>query len=123
MRQLPVVPAYVALLLGLASAPAPLRPADAQASDEQLDAILKDIEKKTDQYAKFRSLLSDPDQAKRMAAFSAMKNTGILTLKEMAPDYAFNSGDPAMQSAALQALLANTKALAFCTAPHLASRG
>ena len=110
---MPLASALAALLLALAFVLAPLRPATAQASDEQLDAILKDIDKKTDQYSKFRSLLSDPDQAKRMAAFHAMTNSGIATLQEMALDHAFNSGDPAMQSVALQSVLTKTKALTF----------
>jgi hypothetical protein len=114
MRHLPIASAIAALLLALVSGGlVPLRPAATQTPDEQLDAILEDIEKKSDQYSRFRSLLSDPDQAKRMAAFSAMTNSGILALEEMALDYALHSGDPAMQSAALQVLLTNYES------PHL----
>jgi hypothetical protein len=65
---------------------APLRLPATQTSDEKLNAILEDIDKKTDQYAKFRSFIPDPDQAKRMAAFSAMTDSGIPTLQEMALD-------------------------------------
>ena len=110
---MPVTSALATLLLALAFVLAPSRPATAQISDEQLDAILKDIDKKADQYSRFRSLLSDPDQATRMAAFHAMTNSGIATLQEMALDHAFNSGDPAMQSVALQSVLTKTKALTF----------
>jgi hypothetical protein len=79
---------------------------------------LADIETKTDQYSKFRSFLFGPDQAKRiMAAFTAMTNSGILALQEMALDYAFDSDDAAMQSAALQALLTKTKTLTFNLEP------
>jgi hypothetical protein len=117
MRNMPIALALAVLPLALVSALAPLRPATAQASDAQLDAILEDIEKKTDQYSKFRALLSDPDQAKRMAAFDAMTHSGIVTLHEMAIDYAFGSDDSAMQSAALQALLTRTKALTFKLEP------
>jgi hypothetical protein len=56
-----------------------------------------------------------------MAAFAAMTGSGILTLQEMALDHAFNSGDPAMQSAALQVLLTKTKALTFNLEPSNAS--
>jgi hypothetical protein len=111
MRDSPIA-AALAALLALTLLP-PMRPAAAQSSDEQLDAILEDIEKKTDQYAKFRLLLSDPDQATRLAAFHAMTNSGIVPLQEMALDQAFSSGDPAMQSVALRALLTKTKALTF----------
>jgi len=117
VRDLPVASTLTALLLALATPLIPLRPATAQASDQQLDSILADIDKKTDQYSKFRSLLTDPDQAKHMAAFNAMTNSGILTLQEMALDYAFDSGDPAMRSAALQATLTKTKALTFNLEP------
>jgi hypothetical protein len=114
---LSIATALATLLLALASVSAPLRSSAAQPSDKQLDAILEDIEKKTDQYARFRSLLSDPDQAKRMAAFNAMTNSGIITLQEMALDYAFDSGDPAMQAVALQALLTKAKTLTFDLEP------
>ncbi len=117
MRNFPVAPALAALLLAFASSPGPVRAAATQPSDAQLDAILADIDKKTDQYAKFRSLLSDQDQAKRMAAFDAMTNSGIVSLQEMALDLAFKSGDSALQSAALQALLTKTKALNFRLEP------
>jgi hypothetical protein len=113
MREAPIAAALAVVLLALVSLLSPPRPATAQASDEQLDAILQDIEKKTDQYSRLKSLLSDPDQAKRMAALHAMTSSGIVTLQEMAMDQAFNSGDPAMQAAALQALLTKTKALNF----------
>jgi hypothetical protein len=106
-----------ALFIALASVPAPMRPAAAQASDEQLEAILEEIDKKSDQYTRFRSLLSDQDQAKRMAAFNAMTSSGIATLQEMALDQAFDSGDPAMQAIALQALLTKAKALTFDLEP------
>jgi hypothetical protein len=72
---------------GPAAAPA------AQTSDEKLNAILEDIDKKTDQYAKFGSFLSDPDQARRMAAFSAMTDSGIPALQEMALDHVLSSDD------------------------------
>jgi hypothetical protein len=84
-----------------------------QASGEKLNVILEVIDKKTDQYAKSRSFLSDPDQAKRMAAFSAMTDSGIPALQEMALDHALSSDDIAMQLAALRVLLTNTKALTF----------
>jgi hypothetical protein len=84
-----------------------------QASGEKLNVILEVIDKKTDQYAKSRSFLSDPDQAKRMAAFSAMTDSGIPALQEMALDHALSSDDIAMQSAALRVLLTTTKALTF----------
>jgi hypothetical protein len=124
MRYLRLVSSLAALLLALVPVSAifdSLQPAAAQATNEQLDAILADIEKKADQYARFRLLLSDPDQAKRMAAFNAMTNSGILELHEMALNYAFDSGDPAIQSVALQVLLTNTKALTFYLDPSNAS--
>jgi hypothetical protein len=84
---MPIASSTVAtLLLALAFVMAPLRLPAAQTSDEKLNAILEDIDKKTDQYAKFRSFIPDPDQAKRMAAFSAMTDSGIPTLQEMALD-------------------------------------
>jgi len=119
MRDWAIASALAALLVAHACVFAPLRPAAAQ--DEQLDAILEEIKKKTDQYSQFRSLLSDPDQAKRMAAFSAMTESQILTLQEMALAYAFDSGDRAMQSAALKVLLTKTKALTFELEPSNAS--
>jgi hypothetical protein len=113
MRIMALTSRFAMFLVTSLSMLEPTIPAWAQDSGKELDSILEDIENRTDRYSRFRALLSDPDQSKRMAAFSGMMNSGILTLQNIALDYAFNSGDTAMQSAALHVLLTRTKALSF----------